>query len=108
MYRAVELLTFIGGYFMSQVVDEYEIECYNKFSWGYIYSHGSKRRDIWADSLEKLKEKVLAKGLPWDSEKVPEEKPVKIVHSLNTRLGSLEGSTVQFRLPWCKSNYKRY
>ena len=93
---------------MSQDVVEYKIECYTKFSWGYVYSQGSKHREIWAESSEKLKEKVLAKGLPWDSEKVPEEKPVKIVRSLNTRLGSFEGGHVQFRMPWCQSNYKRY
>lgn len=92
---------------MSQDVVEYKIECYTKFSWGYVYSQGSKRREIWAESSEKLKEKVLAKGLPWDSKKVPKAKPVKITSSF-IGAGPIEGSPVQFRLPWCQSNYKRY
>lgn len=92
---------------MSQVVDEYKIECYTKFSWGYIYSQNSRRCEIWAYSIDKLKQKVLAKDIPRDNKKVPEEKSVKIIgHPIGT--GSVEGSPAQFRLPWCKSNYKRY
>ena len=97
----------MGGNFMSQVVEEYKIECYTKFSWGYVYSQNSRRYEIWADSIDKLKQKVLSRNLPWDIKKVPEEKPVKIIgHPIGT--GSVEGSPAQFRLPWCKSNYKRY
>lgn len=86
-------------------VDEYKIKCYTKFSWGYVYSIGDKRYEIWADNLDSLKRKALDKDLPWDEKKVPKAKPVKIRSNCIT-LG--EGSPAQFRLPWCKSNYKRY
>ena len=85
-------------------VDEYKIECYTKFSWGYVYSINGKRHELWSDSLKSLKTKVFAKDLPWDEKKVPEVKPVKI----RTSYIEIEGSPAQFRLPWCKSNYKRY
>ena len=82
---------------------EYEIRCYTKFSWGYVCTRDEKRDEIWAESAKALKRKVLAKGLPWDDEKVPEAKPVEVRNYIE-----IEGSPAQFRLPWCKSNYKRY
>ena len=77
------------------------------FPGDYVYSQNSKRGEIWAESSKKLKEKVLAKGLPWNSKKVPKAKPVKITSSF-MGAGPIEGSPAQFRLPWCQSNYKRY
>ena len=85
-------------------VDTYEIKSYTKFSWGYVCHIAGKRIEIWADDVKSLKRKVLARGLPWDDEKVPEPEPVRIT----THYIEVEGSPAQFRLPWCKSNYKRY
>ena len=92
---------------MSQKAMEYKIECYTKFSWGYVFCIDGRRREIWAESLDDLKRKVLAKGLPWDEVKVPEAKPVNIRYS-HVGLIQPESSPAEFRLPWCKSNYKRY
>lgn len=64
-----------------------------------------KLNEIWADSAESLKRKVLAKNLPWDDTKVPEAKPV--IPQFGNVIAT-EGSPASFRLPWCKSNYKRY
>lgn len=86
---------------------EYEIKCYTRFSWGYVYTIGNRRREIWADSLEALERKVLAKRLPWDESRVPKAKQVN-VRSSYMGLMEHEGSPASFRLPWCKSNYKRY
>ncbi len=83
---------------------DYEIKCYNKFSWGYIYIIDGRRHEIWADNVDALKRKVQAKNLPWDDSRVPEAKPVKITR----HYVELEESPASFRLPWCKSNYKRY
>ena len=86
---------------------DYEIKCYSKFSWGYVYMIDGKRMEIWADNVEDLKRKVLARNLPWDESMVPEAKPVKVT---GTCVGLIEHdeSPASFRLPWCKSNYKRY
>ena len=62
---------------MSQVVYEYKIECYTKFSVGYVYSHNSRHHEIWADSTDKLKQKVWARNLPWDNKKVLQRKTCK-------------------------------
>ena len=54
--------------------------------------------------MDDLKRKVLAENLPWDDEKVP-----KVQHeNLRSKPADLKGSPASFRLPWCKSNYKRY
>lgn len=92
---------------MGQFVEEYKIECYTRFSWGYVYTISKRRHEIWAESVEDLKRKVLSKNLPWDEGKVPKVKPT---NTRGTYIGliSHEGSPAQFRLPWCKSNYKRY
>lgn len=92
---------------MSEKVNNYRIECYTRFSWGYIYTINERRREIWAESAEDLKRKVLSKDLPWDDAKVPKAKPTKM---RSTYIGApfYEGSPASFRLPWCKSNYKRY
>lgn len=86
---------------------QYKIESYTRFSWGYVCYINGKRHQIWAENIESLKRKVLAKDLPWDDAKVPKVRPTPI---RITHLGSIrsEGSPAQFRLPWCKSNYKRY
>ena len=83
---------------------DYAIKCYSKFSWGYVYTINNKTREIWADNIEDLKRKVLARDLPWDDSKVPKAKEVKITRSYV----EVEESPASFRLPWCKSNYKRY
>lgn len=83
---------------------DYEIKCYSKFSWGYVYTIDEKNREIWADNVSDLKRKVLARNLPWDDGKVPEAKEVRII---GTHVG-VDESPASFRLPWCKSNYKRY
>lgn len=83
---------------------DYEIKCYSKFSWGYVYKSDGKRHEIWADNVDELKRKVLAKNLPWNDCKVPKVKEVKITRDYV----ELEESPASFRLPWCKSNYKRY
>ena len=88
-------------------VDEYKIECYTRFSGGYVYSVNSRRRELWADNVDSLRDKVLSKDLPWNDENVPKVKPTKIT-STYIGLKVSEGSPAQFRLPWCKSNYKRY
>ena len=87
-------------------MNEYEfvIRCNHKSSWDHICSNGRKRCEIWAENVDELKMKVLGKGLPWDDEKVPEPEPIKI----RTNYIEMEGTPAQFRLPWCKSNYKRY
>ena len=86
---------------------DYEIRCYTRFSWGYIYTRDEKRREIWADNVDDLKRKVLKRNLPWDDINVPKVKPTNIK---STYMGAIsyEGSPASFRLPWCKSNYKRY
>ena len=83
---------------------EFKIECYHKFSWGYVCSKREEHYQFWADNAEALKRKVLSKGLPWDETKVPKPEPIKI----RTNYIEIEGTPAQFRLPWCKSNYKRY
>lgn len=83
---------------------DYEIKCYTKFSWGYVYEVNEKRRQIWAESIDDLKRKVFDKNLPWDDKKVPKTKPVRITRTYV----EIEPSPASFRLPWCKSNYKRY
>ena len=83
---------------------DFEIKCYSKFSWGYVYKADNKRREIWADNLDDLKRKVSSKNLPWDDSKVPKAKEVKITGTYI----EVEESPASFRLPWCKSNYKRY
>ena len=90
---------------MSQI--EYEIKCHTRFSWGYVYADNGRRREIWADNVDDLKRKVTARGLPWDDRKVPKAKRAN-VRSTSMGLISHEGSPASFRLPWCKSNYKRY
>ena len=84
---------------------DFETKCYNKFSWGYVYAIGDKRYELWAESVNDLKMKVLARNLPWDDGKVPEAKQVRSVPMAST---ASDGSPASFRLPWCKSNYKRY
>ena len=86
---------------------DYQIRCNTRFSWSYVYIMNHKRHEIWADSCQKLKEKVLKRDLPWDDAKAPKAKPVNVK---STYMGaiSIEGSPASFRLPWCKSNYKRY
>ena len=83
---------------------DYEIKCYSKFSWGYIYFENGRRREIWADNVDGLKAKVLERNLAWDDRKVPNEKPVRVTHTYV----EVEESPASFRLPWCKSNSKRY
>ena len=89
------------------MIMDFEIRCNTRFSWSYIYMADRRKREIWADSCEKLKSKVLGRNLPWDDDKVPETKPTNI---RSTYMGAIshEGSPASFRLPWCKSNYKRY
>lgn len=87
--------------------EEYKIECYTRFSGGYVCMQDDKRHEIWAENVENLKEKVLAKGLPWDDENVPEVKPTN-VQGFSIGLAKTESSPASFTLPWCKSNYKRY
>lgn len=82
----------------------YEIKCYSKFSWGYVYDINGKTGEIWADNVKDLKRKVLAKNLPWSDNKVPEAKEIHITCSY----AEIDESPASFRLPWCKSNYKRY
>lgn len=86
---------------------DYEIKCYTRFSWGYIYIKDDRRREIWADNVDDLKRKVLDRSLPWNDNNVPEAKPINVT---GTYMGAIshEGSPASFRLPWCKSNYKRY
>ena len=86
---------------------DYEIRCNTRFSWSYVYVENQKKREIWADSREKLKKKVLKRNLLWDDVQVPKVKPTNIK---GTYMGAIshEGSPASFRLPWCKSNYKRY
>ena len=86
---------------------DWEIKCYTRFSWGYVYYIDGKRHEIWADSVESLKRKVFSKNLPWADSKIPEVKPTN-VRSAYIGLREPERSPVEFRLPWCKSNYKRY
>ena len=89
---------------MSESID-FKIECYTRFSWGYVYWKDDIRHQIWADSAQSLKRKVLSKNLPWDDSMVPEVKPTRIT---GVGLIAVDSSPAQFRLPWCKSNYKRY
>ena len=86
---------------------DYEIKCYTRFSWGYVYMLNGRRREIWADNVNSLKRKVLEKNLPWDDTRVPKTKPTNIRSTYMGVIAS-EGSPASFRLPWCKSNYKRY
>lgn len=79
----------------------YEIHCYFRDSWGYVYIIEGVLHEISADSEEKLKRKVLAENLPWDDAKVPKINPRSKPAEPKSEPGS-------FRLPWCKSNYKRY
>ncbi len=82
----------------------YEIKCYFRDSWGYVYLIEGNLHEISADNVDDLKRKVLAENLPWDDEKVP-----KVQHeNLRSKPADLKGSPASFRLPWCKSNYKRY
>lgn len=83
---------------------DYEIKCYSKFSWGYTYILDGRRHEIWADNVSDLKRKVLSKSLPWDDSRVPEAKPVRVIGNYV----EADESPASFRLPWCKSNYKRY
>ena len=53
---------------------EYKIECYTKFSWGYVYVADERRCEIWAESLDDLKRKVLERNLPWDDANAPQAK----------------------------------
>lgn len=87
--------------------EEYEIKAYTKFSWGYVYTQDGRRNEIWADNVESLKRKVLAKNLPWDDSKVPKAKPIEVSLTREAEMIG-EGSPASFRLPWCQSNYKRY
>ncbi len=91
---------------MSESID-FKIECYTKFSWGYVYWNQDSRQEIWADSAEALKRKVLSRNLPWDDTMVPKAKGVNIQYG-NLNYSDADGSPVRFRLPWCESNYKRY
>ena len=86
---------------------DFEVKCNTRFSWSYIYTENKRKREIWADSVDKLKKKVLNRNLPWDDSKVPKAKPSNVK---STYMGAIpsEGSPASFRLPWCKSNYKRY
>lgn len=54
----------------------YEIKCNNKFSWSYVYVDDGRTCEIWADSIEALKEKVKNEFLPWDDNKIPKEKEI--------------------------------
>jgi len=57
---------------------DYEINCYGKFSWGYVYTFNCIRGEIWADNVDDLKRKVLAKSLSGNYVKVLKAKEVKI------------------------------
>ncbi len=83
---------------------DYEIKCYTKFSWGYVYEKNGRKQEIWADNVDDLKRKVLSQNLAWDDAKVPKAKAVKVTGNYV----EVEESPASFRLPWCKSNYKRY
>lgn len=86
---------------------DFEVRSNTKFSWSYIYELEGKTHEIWAESVDALKRKVLSKSLPWDDDKVPQARPVNIICS-HIGLREPESSPVEFRRPWCKSNYKRY
>ena len=60
---------------------DFEIKCYSKFSWGYLYTVDNKRREIWVDNLDDLKRKVSSKNLPWDDGRVPKAKGVEITRT---------------------------
>ena len=87
---------------MTQVVDNYEIKCYSRFSWGYVYTIKGKTRELWSESIDALKKKILSKDLPWDDKKVPERKSIPPT-SWNTYL---DDCTTQEVGNWVKSHYK--
>lgn len=92
---------------MSEKVVEYEIKSYTRFSWGYVYTKDGRSHEIWAENEKDLKRKALAKNLPWDDSKVPKPKSTNMTATY-IGLKEPESSPASFRLPWCKSNYKRY
>ena len=87
---------------MSQYVDDYEIKCYGRFSWGYVYTIKGKSREFWSESIDALKKKILSKDLPWDDKKVPERKSIPPT-SWNTYLDDCTTYEVG---NWVKSHYK--
>ena len=82
----------------------YEIICYFRDSWGYVYLIKGNLHEITADNVDDLKKKVLAENLPWDDDKIPKVQQ----ENLRNKPPDFKGSPGSFRLPWCKSNYKRY
>lgn len=86
---------------MSQNVN-YSIKCYSRFSWGYVYTIKGKTRELWSESIDALKNKVLSRNLPWDDNKVPERKSIPPT-SWNTYL---DDCTTQELGNWVKSHYK--
>lgn len=58
-----ELLNTTGYFGVTKVKEKY---CKNGFRWGYHYREDGKRKFMSSVSLEKLKEKVLSKGLRWE------------------------------------------
>ena len=89
---------------MDQNVDNYEIKCYNRFSWGYVYTINGKTRELWAESIDALKQKILSRNLPWEDKKVPKRKSLPPT-SWNTYL---DDCTTRDVGNWVQSNYKRY
>lgn len=88
---------------MVQNVNNFEIKCHSRFSWGYLYIIKGKTRELWAESIEDLKKKVLSKGLPWDDKKVPKRKSIPAT-SWNTYLDDC--TTREEVGTWVKSHYK--
>ena len=88
---------------MVQNVNNYEIKCHSRFSWGYLYTIKGKTRELWSESIEDLKKKVLSKELPWDDEKVPKRKGIPAT-SWNTYLDDC--TTREEVGTWVKSHYK--
>lgn len=86
-------------------IEDYKIKSNHQYSWSYIYSINGKYHELWDESKEKLKKKVLANNLPWDDEKVPKAKSFsKTFYKSNQQVESdYEDPIVKW---WCKSNYK--
>ena len=87
---------------MIQNVDEFEIKCYSRFSWGYLYTIKGKRKELWSETIDALKKKVLSKELPWDDRKIPKRKSIPAT-SWNTYL---DDCTTSEKGNWIKSHYK--